>query len=277
VIWPFRPRARPTLSACVVAQDAARDLEGLLRNLRGLADEVVVVDGGSRDATREVAIRAGARLIENPWPGHWGRQKNCAFDAARGDWILNVDCDERVGDRLRERIPRLIAARFRSFYKLPMYWLVPAEGGAAVGTAAADGAEKSLWSHSTLAADANIKLTYSQPKNRALDGSGLLFLRTPQHYPCHIPRLFRNLPAHRYVEDTLCHPTFAKPVRRRMTKVRRAHLFHLIFLREGRAAIEAKMARYEAQDPRARATNEKYYPWWRIPHEVARCDESYTE
>lgn len=233
MIWPFRPRARPALSACIIAQDAARELEGLLANLRGLAEEVVVVDGGSRDATREVAARAGARVIERAWPGHWGRQKNVAFDAAKGDWILNIDCDERVGDRLRERIPRLCAARWKSFYKLPMYWVVGVEP--------------------------------------------LRYLVTPQHYPCHVPRLFRNVPAHRYVEDDLCHPTWPKPVRRRMSKVRGAHLFHLIFLREDRAALEAKTARYEAQDPRARETNEKYYPWWRIPHEVAECEEGYTE
>jgi glycosyltransferase involved in cell wall biosynthesis len=235
VIWPFRARrARPTLSACIIAQDAARDLEGLLRNLRGLADEVVVVDGGSRDETREIARRAGARVIDRPWPGHWGEQKNAAFDAARGEWILNVDCDERVGDRLRERIPRLIASPRRGFYRLPMYWVIG-----------------------------------ERP---------LRYVRTEKHYPCHVPRLFRNVPEHRYVTgDGRLHPTYPEAVVRRMSKVRGAHIFHLIFLREPREAIEAKMARYEAQDPRARETNEKYYPYWRIPHEVRECDESYTE
>lgn len=222
-----------TLSACVIAQDAERDLAGLLRNLRGLADEVVVVDGGSRDRTPAVARAAGARVIEHPWPGHWGVQKNVAFDAARGDWILNIDCDERVGDRLRARIPQLIASRWRRFFKLPMYWVVATDP--------------------------------------------LRYLVTPQHYPCHVPRLFRNIPEHRYVEDGRCHPTYPKEVRRRMWKVRGAHLFHLLFLREDRAALERKMARYEAQDPIARETNEKYYPWWRIPHRIAPCVEGYTE
>jgi glycosyltransferase involved in cell wall biosynthesis len=240
VIWPFRrrpPRPRPTLSACIVAQDAARDLAALLRNLAGLADEVVVVDGGSRDETREVARAAGARVVEHRWPGHWGAQKNIAFDAAKGDWILNIDCDERVGDRLRARIPELIASGRRSFYRLPMYWLLPPAGP-----------------------------------------PPLRHLVTPQHYPCHVPRLFRNVPAHRYATgDGLCHPTYPKPVRRAMTKVHGAHLFHLIFWREDRAAIEAKMARYEALDPRARETNEKYYPYWRIPHGERICAEGFAD
>jgi glycosyltransferase involved in cell wall biosynthesis len=232
VTWLFGPRARPTLSVCVIAQDAARDLEGLLRNVHGLGDEVIVVDGGSKDDTREVAHDAGARVIEHPWPGHWGAQKNVAFDHAKGDWILSIDCDERVGDRLRERIPELIASRWRSFYKLPMYWLVDRDQ----------------------------------------------YLSTPQHYPCHVPRLFKNRPENRYeTGDGLLHPTFPKRVRRGMKKVHGAHLFHLIFLREDRAALEAKMARYEAQDARARETNEKYYPWWRIPHEVRVCEEGWRE
>jgi glycosyltransferase involved in cell wall biosynthesis len=225
------PRPRPTLSVCVVAQDEAAHLEELLANVRGLADEVVVVDGGSRDGTREAARAGGARLVEHPWPGHWGAQKNVAFDAARGDWILNLDCDERVGERLAARIPELISSRRRGFYRLPMYWVIE-------------------------------------------EAPRLRYLRSPDHYPCHVPRLFRNLPAHRYVTgDGLCHPTYPKEVRRRMTKVRGAHLFHLLLARTPRAALEARMARYEAQDPRARATNERYYPYWRIPHTVLDCEE----
>jgi glycosyltransferase involved in cell wall biosynthesis len=232
VTWIFGRREKPSLSICIIAQDSARDLEGLLKNVKGLGDEVVVVDGGSKDDTREVARQAGARVVEHPWPGHWGAQKNVAYDAAKGDWILNVDCDERVGDRLRERIPELIASRWRTFWKVPMYWLVEADK----------------------------------------------YLSTPQHYPCHVPRLFRNVPANRYVTgDGLCHPTFPKSARRGMKKVSGAHLFHLIFLRETREMIEAKMANYSALDERARETNEKYYPWWRMAHEVKVCEEGWTE
>jgi glycosyltransferase involved in cell wall biosynthesis len=229
-MWPFARRPRPRLSVCVVAQDAAADLAELLLNVKDVADEVVVVDGGSRDRTPEVAAAGGARVIRNPWPGHWGIQKNVAFDAATGDWILNLDCDERIGTRLRDRLPALISSRWRSFYRLPMYWVLE-------------------------------------------ERPALRFVRSRDHYPCHVPRLFRNVPQHRYVIDDLLHPTYPKPVRRGMKKIRGAHLFHLIFARQTREAIEAKMRRYEAQDPRSREVNERYYPYWRIPHTVEVCEE----
>jgi glycosyltransferase involved in cell wall biosynthesis len=233
-VWPFARRARPRLSVCIVAQDEAREIAEVLANVRGVADEVVVVDGGSRDATPEIAAAAGARVVRSPWPGHWGAQKNVAFDAASGDWILNLDCDERIGTRLRARLPELCASRWRVFYKLPMYWVIE-------------------------------------------ERPALTYVRSRDHYPCHVPRLFRNLPEHRYVRDDLLHPTFSKPVRRRMKKVGGAHLFHLLFARSPREALEAKMRRYEAQDPRSREVNERYYPYWRIPHTVERCEEGIAE
>jgi len=236
VIWPFgrggaAARPRPRLSVCVIAQDRAEELAGLLDNLRGVGDEVVVVDGGSRDATPEVARAAGARLVEHPWPGHWGAQKNVAYEAATGDWILNVDTDERVGERLRARLPELVASRRHAFYRLPMYWVV-AKGP-------------------------------------------LRYVRSPQHYPCHVPRLLRNVQEHRYVADGRLHPTYPPEVVRRMKKVHGAHLFHLLFMLRSREAIEARMRAYEAADPGSRATNRKYYPFWDVPHTIELCDEGY--
>jgi Glycosyl transferase family 2 len=69
---------------------------------------VIVVDGGSRDGTMAVARAAGATVVENPWPGY-GAQRNVALDHACGDWILEIDADERVTDELREEILRLLA------------------------------------------------------------------------------------------------------------------------------------------------------------------------
>jgi hypothetical protein len=87
-----------TLSACVIARDEEQRLPACLASL-AFCDEVVVVDSGSRDRTREIAREAGALVIENPWPGFAG-QRNVALDAASGDWILEVDADERVSPEL---------------------------------------------------------------------------------------------------------------------------------------------------------------------------------
>ena len=96
--------ARSTLSACLIVQNEAQRLQETLR-LVSFADEVIVVDSGSTDRTREIARGEGAIVVENPWAG-FGAQRNVAIDRATGDWILEVDADERVTDELRDDILR---------------------------------------------------------------------------------------------------------------------------------------------------------------------------
>ena len=67
------------------------------------ADEVIVVDSGSNDDTRDLAASSGARVIENPWPG-FSQQKQFAVDAARNEWIFSLDADEHVSEALRHEI-----------------------------------------------------------------------------------------------------------------------------------------------------------------------------
>lgn len=101
--------ARPTLSAIVITRDEAARIERCLRSV-DFADEVVVVDSGSSDATVDLARACGARVsVHADWPG-FGRQKNRALALATGDWVLSIDADEVVTPRLREAILAAIRA-----------------------------------------------------------------------------------------------------------------------------------------------------------------------
>ncbi|HEX8284582.1 MAG TPA: glycosyltransferase family 2 protein [Pyrinomonadaceae bacterium] len=64
------------------------------------ADEILVVDSRSTDATREVARECGARVVERDWPG-FAAQKQFAAESAAHDWVFSLDADERVSDELR--------------------------------------------------------------------------------------------------------------------------------------------------------------------------------
>jgi rSAM/selenodomain-associated transferase 2 len=81
---------RLRLSVVIPALDAAATLPAVLAAVAG-ADEVIVVDGGSRDATREVAAAAGARLVEAP-RGR-GSQLAAGAASAAGDWLLFLHAD----------------------------------------------------------------------------------------------------------------------------------------------------------------------------------------
>jgi len=73
------------------------------------ADEVLVVDSGSTDRTRDRATAAGARVIEQPWLG-WSRQRNHGARAAQHDWVFFLEADEIPNDTLRASIETALAA-----------------------------------------------------------------------------------------------------------------------------------------------------------------------
>ncbi len=69
-------------------------------------DEIIVVDSGSTDGTREIASSRGAKVVEHAWEGY-ARQKNFAASLAKNDWILSVDADERLSAELATEISTL--------------------------------------------------------------------------------------------------------------------------------------------------------------------------
>jgi len=89
------------LSVVIPALDAARTLAACLERVRG-ADEVVVVDGGSSDATVAIARAAGARVLAAP-KGR-GSQLRAGGEAASGDWLLFLHADTLLGPRWRETV-----------------------------------------------------------------------------------------------------------------------------------------------------------------------------
>ena len=104
------------LSVVLIAQDAALQLEECLASA-AFADEIVLVDSGSTDATRDIAQRHGARVVAKQWLG-FGRQKQFAVEQARHDWVLCLDADERVSPQLRASIERALAAPAAPVYRM---------------------------------------------------------------------------------------------------------------------------------------------------------------
>lgn len=84
------------VAAALIVRDEAAMIGGCLELLRGHVDEVIVVDTGSVDATREIVTSHGASLLHFAWNGDFSAARNCALDAVNADWVLYIDADERL-------------------------------------------------------------------------------------------------------------------------------------------------------------------------------------
>ena len=90
------------ISAVIITRNAGGHLGACLHSL-AFADEILVVDSNSTDNTVALAQAAGARVVQQAWLG-FGPQKQFAVGAARHDWVLCIDADERISPRLAHSI-----------------------------------------------------------------------------------------------------------------------------------------------------------------------------
>lgn len=107
------------ISAVVLARDEARHLPDCLATLHW-ADEVLVLDSGSTDATPQLARAAGARVAHRPFT-HYGEQRQAALELATEPWLFFVDADERVPPPLADEVRRAASSTARP----EVGWWVP--------------------------------------------------------------------------------------------------------------------------------------------------------
>lgn len=93
------------ISVIIIAQDEEERIANAIGSCLPFADEVLVVDGGSRDNTPAVAERAGARVVMNPWPGY-AKQRNHGASLASHDWVFHIDSDEEADRGLASALVR---------------------------------------------------------------------------------------------------------------------------------------------------------------------------
>lgn len=107
-----------TLSVALITRNEAANLPRTLASVRW-ANEIVVVDSGSTDATLDLARDAGARVVEEPWKG-FAAQKNSAITHTTGEWVLSLDADEEVSPDLAQEIQAILAVEPAfSAYRIP--------------------------------------------------------------------------------------------------------------------------------------------------------------
>ena len=99
----------PRCSACLIVRNEERSLERTLASLADLVQEVIVVDTGSEDGTKEVAARQGARVADFQWVDDFAAARNESLRLATGEWIFWLDADEWLDEENRPKLRELLA------------------------------------------------------------------------------------------------------------------------------------------------------------------------
>jgi glycosyltransferase involved in cell wall biosynthesis len=101
----------PTLSVCMIVRDAAKNLTLCLDSVRKVADEIIIVDTGSRDDTVEIARKYTDKIYFFPWRDDFAAARNESLKHATGDWILILDDDEILRPYSARKIKKILAAQ----------------------------------------------------------------------------------------------------------------------------------------------------------------------
>lgn len=102
-----RKGAGATLSVCLIVKNEEAVLAGCLSDAAVFADEIIVVDTGSTDKTREIAWRFTEKVFDFTWVDNFAAARNASFEKASCDYIMWLDADDRISQENAEKINRL--------------------------------------------------------------------------------------------------------------------------------------------------------------------------
>lgn len=107
------------ISVVLAVLNEEANLRNCLESVKNLADEIVIVDGGSKDKTLDIAKEFKTKIIKTDNPLIFHINKNKAIDAASGEWVLQLDADETVSEELTEEIRKITSENL----EINGYWI----------------------------------------------------------------------------------------------------------------------------------------------------------
>jgi glycosyltransferase involved in cell wall biosynthesis len=95
------------ISSCLIVKNEAENIERCLNSIKDISNEIIVVDTGSTDNTKEIALKFGAKIYDFTWDNNFSNAKNYALDQATGDWIIFLDADEYFESNTKKILGRV--------------------------------------------------------------------------------------------------------------------------------------------------------------------------
>jgi len=115
----------PSISLIMIVKNEETILGECLSSVRGLVDEMIVVDTGSTDHTKLIAKSVGAKVFDFPWVDHFAIARNESVKHSTGDWLLMLDADEAIFPRDHAKIKKAITSTSIHAYNLPIWNYLP--------------------------------------------------------------------------------------------------------------------------------------------------------
>lgn len=114
------------LSVVLATRNEAANLERCLNSIKDLASEIIIADEESTDETPQIAKRFKAKIISVEHQQNFHITKNIAIDAAKGDWVLQLDADEVVSSELFQEIKSILenGSEFDGFWIKRKNWFL---------------------------------------------------------------------------------------------------------------------------------------------------------
>lgn len=97
-----------SISLCMIVKDEEEHLEKCLNSVKNLVDEIIIIDTGSIDKTKEIAKKFTNKLFEINWNNDFSEARNYSISKASKNWILILDADETISEKDKEKIKNLI-------------------------------------------------------------------------------------------------------------------------------------------------------------------------
>ncbi|MBD3259672.1 glycosyltransferase [Candidatus Woesearchaeota archaeon] len=117
-----------TISVCMIVKNEEDCLERCLNSVKNLADEIIIVDTGSTDKTKEIAKRFTEKILDFKWIDDFSAARNFSIKHAKSDWILVLDADEMISDEDIYVIKDLVEKKNAVAYSLNQVDYVKAQG-----------------------------------------------------------------------------------------------------------------------------------------------------
>jgi glycosyltransferase involved in cell wall biosynthesis len=110
----------PTLSLCMIVKNEEKFLPRCMESIKGLVDEIIIVDTGSTDSTIEIAKRYNAKIYHHQWENSFSKARNYSLKYATCKWILILDADEEVGRKNAHKLKEVIKENSVNVIYLPI-------------------------------------------------------------------------------------------------------------------------------------------------------------